>query len=93
MHKKSEKKKSDKKVKSLNSNSNNNSVNLWTKIDMNDTDAEKRQHDLIERAKIQMEYLKRLFQRENFFVEIIWFMLLFTGIIITFNAIISLFSR
>ncbi len=91
MHKKSEKKKiSNKKSKA--SIPNNNGANLWTKIEMNDTDSEKLQHDVVERAKIQMEYLKRLFQRENFFVEIVWFMLLFSGIIITFNTIINLFT-
>ena len=99
MHKKSGKKKSDIKIKPSSSSSNNandnkndNGTNLWTKIEMNDTDSEKKQHDVIERAKIQMEYMKRLFQRENFYVEIIWFMLLFGGIIITLNTIINLFS-
>ena len=101
MHKKGGKKKSDNKIKPSSSssssikstdNKNDNGANLWTKIEMNDTDSEKRKHDVIERTKIQMEYMKRLFQRENFYVEIIWFMLLFGGIIITLNTIINLFS-
>lgn len=70
----------------------NSGANLWTKVEMDETESETKKHDLFQRAKLQMEYLKRLFQRENFYLEIVWFLLLFCGIIICFNSLITFFS-
>jgi hypothetical protein len=46
---------------------------LWTKIEMEDTYLFKTEHDYLTRAQIFVIDLKNMLNRENLFLEIIWF--------------------